>query len=176
MGLSKPINQDHPITLYYVKVKRDSHDHKHSENCHHDEENKLNYRVLYQKGKRQKWTYDLFLIMAYQIHQNKYDLSLIHPEDLKNGVNSRIRIRCIECDFIWETSVHSFVTKKAGCYACCHGQWNLKRFLFKAPLIHGNAHDYSEIRDEHIKGKESHVPIRCKICEHKWSPPYSLIH
>ncbi len=49
-------------------------------------------------------------------------------------------------------------------------KWTLERFLERAREIHGDKFDYSEVTEDHIKGKRSKVPLLCNTCGYRWSP------
>ena len=51
----------------------------------------------------------------------------------------------------------------------CSGNapWTLERFLIKVNEVHGNKFDYSQVKREHIKNSESHIPVICRKCLHR---------
>lgn len=118
-----------------------------------------------------KWTLELVYERGKEIHNNKYDYSLVNISHVQ-GRDSYIPIKCRECEHIWEATIHAHLTgHKTGCPEC-GGKipWSLERFLQKSKLIHGDKFDYSEITEKHIKGKDSRIPIKCKICLYSWTP------
>ena len=49
-------------------------------------------------------------------------------------------------------------------------KWTLELVLEHAKEKHNNKFDYSRITTEHVKGAQSHIPITCNTCGHKWEP------
>jgi Zn finger protein HypA/HybF involved in hydrogenase expression len=135
--------------------------------------NILNTTVIPKRGPKSKWTLELVKQQGRYVHGDKYDYSLITNAHVKCS-NSPVPIRCLECDYIWETSIHHHINHKSGCPDCAGKlKWTLERFIQRSHSIHGDIYDYSMITREHIQGKDSHIPIRCKICDYIWE---SSIH
>src|SRR3990170_1711179 len=44
------------------------------------------------------------------------------------------------------------------------GKWTLPLFLERARKIHGNKYDYSQIKEEDIKGARCNIPLKCNTC------------
>ena len=115
------------------------------------------------------WDLTRFLTSAREIHGDKYDYSQVTNDHVKKA-NSRIPVKCKTCGTTWTPNIHSHITDKHGCFHCAHNCWNLMRLLTKAQEVHGDKYDYSQITEDHIKGKDSHIPIKCKTCKNMWSP------
>lgn len=49
-------------------------------------------------------------------------------------------------------------------------KYTLDVLLQRGREIHGNKYDYSNIKSEHIKGRDSHVPVKCNSCNYEWNP------
>ena len=49
-----------------------------------------------------------------------------------------------------------------------HRKWNYNIFVAESKLIHGDKYDYSLIKEEHIQGNKSKVPVICKDCYDVW--------
>lgn len=121
-----------------------------------------------------KWTLPIFLERAIEIHSDKFDYSLVKPEDVQ-GAKSYITLKCNVCTNNWTTSIGNIINNKANCINCVGGRqrWTLERFLLKGREIHGNRFDYSQITSDHIRGQKTNVPIKCRTCQYSWSPPIS---
>lgn len=117
-----------------------------------------------------KYTLSIFLERAQEIHGDKYDYSQITPEHIQNK-NSKISIFCRQCCNNWYPCINNHINNKTGCPICAISQfWTLERFLMSAKLIHGDKFDYSQIISEHIKNKNSNIPIICNKCKYYWTP------
>lgn len=115
-----------------------------------------------------KWTLDRFIERAHQVHGDKYDYSMIGEYHIK-GVKSLIPLICKQCFYEWETSIGGHINGKYGCPNCSgNAPWTLKRFLSKGVELYGDNYDYSEIHEEHIRGKDSRIYIKCKKCMYGW--------
>lgn len=58
---------------------------------------------------------------------------------------------------------------KTGCPSCSGVvPWTLERFLLKAQDIHGEKYNYTFIKKEDIKGRESYILIKCFECQYEW--------
>lgn len=115
-------------------------------------------------------TYATVIQRAQLIHGDSIDYSSVSPEHIVN-VNSRLPLRCRICDHKWTPSIDSHIYGKHGCPNCA-GQvpWNLDRTLYRFKIIHGDKYDYSRIKEEHINGENSHIPVHCNLCNHDWNP------
>lgn len=117
-----------------------------------------------------KYTLEIFLQRAQALHGNKYDYSSVTPNHIQ-GRSSHVPVKCNTCAYEWNPDIHSHITHKSGCPMCAGNlQWTLERVLIKAKEIHGDTIDYSEVKEEHIKNVESHIPLVCMICSHRWEP------
>lgn len=115
-------------------------------------------------------TLTTFLLRAREIHGEKYDYSQVKEEDIKCN-KSHVPLRCNFCGHSWNPSISSHINLKTGCPLCAGKlRYTLTRFLSKAREIHGEKYNYSFIREEDIRGKESHVPLRCNLCRYSWNP------
>lgn len=119
------------------------------------------------KKRGEKWTKKLFLYEAKRIHRDTFDYSQI-PSDI--SVKSIFSLKCNTCSYEWNTTITRHLQQK-NCSNCSgRVRWTYKSFLWKAKKIHGNKFDYSEVKEEHIKGITSKIPLTCNICEYKWHP------
>ncbi|CAH6419026.1 Hypothetical protein HVR_LOCUS214 [uncultured virus] len=130
-----------------------------------------------------KYTLDIFLDRARNIHGTKYDYSKIKPSDI-NGRDSHVPVKCNTCGHEWNPTIHGHITHKSKCPMCAgNAPWlasqpgrifdpfgTLERFLIRALQINNDKFDYSSVKREHIKNNESHVPVSCNVCGHKWTP------
>src|SRR5207253_2647843 len=85
---------------------------------------------------------------------------------------SHIPIICLTCRYEWEPTISHHIRDMTGC-PNCNGvlKWTLVLFLEAAPYVHGEGrYDYSKITPEHIKGKNSRVPVTCLWCGFYWEP------
>jgi len=95
-----------------------------------------------------------FIKEAKQIHDDKYDYSLV------NYVGSKIKIKIL-CKlhkeiFLQKPNNHLM---GHGCPKCANKNINTEEFIKKSKLVHGNKYDYSEV--VYVKSK-SPVRILCK--------------
>lgn len=119
------------------------------------------------------WTLKRFLQWALEINDEMFDYLKITPEHIK-GKDSHVPIKCNTCDYEWEPTIHDHINHKNGCPDCSgKAPWNLKRFLVRAFGIHGSLYDYSKVTSEHIKNANSNVPLKCNVCNYKWTPSIS---
>lgn len=49
-------------------------------------------------------------------------------------------------------------------------KWNRQNVIQQATDVHGNIYDYSMVSDDNVKCSNSHIPVRCTICEYVWEP------
>lgn len=113
---------------------------------------------------------EIFLQKAKEIHGDKYDYILIKPDQIKN-LQSYISIICKICNYRWPCTVSNHIYYETGCADCAgNAAWTLVRFISKAKEIHGNRYDYSKITDAHIKGRDSCVPVVCRLCFYEGYP------
>jgi len=124
--------------------------------------------------KIRKYTLPILLERAHIIHGEKYDYSAITDEDIK-GCTSKIPLRCKSCEHRWSPTISDHITKHSGCPKCTGRiRYTLKSFVEKATDIHGDKYDYSAITEDHIKGKNSKVPLKCNLCRYEWSSSISV--
>jgi formylmethanofuran dehydrogenase subunit E/very-short-patch-repair endonuclease len=121
-------------------------------------------------GKIRKYTLEIFLERSREVHGDKYDYSGVTRDHI-NGVESKVPVKCGKCLYEWSPTIKDHITRERKCPSCVgQAPWTLERFLTKAFLIHGGKYDYSYVTKEHIRGKDSKVPLVCKKCHHEWSP------
>jgi len=123
-----------------------------------------------QNKRNGKYTLKIFLRRAYEVHGSKFNYSGIKPEDIK-GNKSKIQISCNNCQYLWTPTISDHINHGTGCPNCA-GQvhWNLIRFVTRAKEIHGDRFDYSRIKAEDIKGRNSKIQISCNKCQYIWMP------
>ena len=117
-----------------------------------------------------KYTLEIFLERAREIHGNKYDYSNIRPEDIQ-GRDCHVDVKCNVCGYEWKPSIQSHITHKSNCQRCTNTErWTLNRLLTELRKVHGDQFDYSQVKEDHIKNNESRIPVICNMCGHKWNP------
>lgn len=120
-----------------------------------------------------RWTLERLLEKAKEVHGEIYDYSLVTSEHIK-CCNSHIPVICNICGYDWEPPIDAHINRKTGCPNCAGCvKWTLNRFLQKAKETHGNNFDYTLIKTEDIKDKESKIPIIHKACGSQY---YQRIH
>jgi Zn finger protein HypA/HybF involved in hydrogenase expression len=125
--------------------------------------------VTARKKRVNRYTYDIFMELATETHGDKYDYSLIKPEDIK-GYSSNVPVICKTCQYKWEPPVRAHI-RGTGCPSCSGvAKWTYDRFIETATRIHENKYDYSLVNPDHIKGYESKIPVTCNACSYKWEP------
>lgn len=121
------------------------------------------------KTRRPKWNYQSFIEEARKVHGDKFDYSMIVPDQI-NGYKSRVTLICRECKYTWITNLDSHV-RGADCPDCQGlAKYTLERFLAKAKNVHKDKYDYSAVTEAHIKGKRSKIPVKCRKCNYEWTP------
>lgn len=93
-------------------------------------------------------------------------------EEQASHEKNYIPLTCLVCGYWWNTcTVGSHLHGKRGCPSCS-GRIPLtyEMVIDRIKATHGDDLDTSQITEEHIKGKDSNIPVRCNICEHSWSP------
>ena len=114
------------------------------------------------------WTYDRFITRAKEIHEDKYNYDKIGPSDVVNK-SYMITIICNNCDHVWMTTIHHHINMKQGCPKCAGClRWELKYFVERARLIHGDKYDYSKIITSDVVNRSSSVKLKCNKCQHDW--------
>ena len=113
------------------------------------------------------WTLERFLIRANEVHDQRYDYSLIKEEDIING-DSKIQLTCNKCQYKWVTRISNHVYGH-GCPDCVgNAPWTLERFLKRSNKIHDQRYDYSLIKEENIIKGNSKIQLKCNTCEYMW--------
>ena len=116
-----------------------------------------------------KYTYDIFIERAREVHGDKFNYSQVKPEHIKNQ-KSKIPLQCNNCKYEWLPTIYGHIYKKNGCPECSgNAPWNLKKFLKRCKEIHGDKFNYSKIKPEHIEEAKSKISIQCNFCEYEWS-------
>jgi len=116
-----------------------------------------------------KWTWNIFLEKAKEIHGEKYDYSNNRFENINN--RTRINIICKKCKHRWSPVLYSHINYKSNCPNCTNRiKCNLLRFLEKAKEIYGDKFDYSQIKELDINNCYSKINIICNKYKHEWKP------
>ncbi len=119
---------------------------------------------------RATWTLEFFIEKANEIHQYKFDYSLVTNEHIQ-GSGSRIPLKCNKCEYMWAPSIDRHINKKSGCPRCAGvAPWTSKSFIEKANKIHQYKYDYSYVTDESISGHKSKIILKCNTCKNIWYP------
>lgn len=122
-----------------------------------------------ERYKRIKYTLPVFIEEARKIHGLDYNYDKVVKEHINQGVESIVPIICKQCGNEWETSIRCHISAKSKCPKCAKkNRWTLESFTHRAQEIHGNKFNYVMITKQHINGKDSKVPIKCKSCNHIW--------
>lgn len=113
-----------------------------------------------------KYTLQIFLRRAYEVHGNKFDYSLVKEEDISNSI-SKVPVTCHKHEepFIWFPSINGHLkpNQKFGCPQCSGKfKYTLDIFLQRAKIIHNNKYDYTLIKEEDVTGAFAKVSIICK--------------
>ena len=116
---------------------------------------------------RVREAHESFYETARRLHGDKFTYSF---PDGPITTATRIDATCQTCGSQWRPVLGNHLNG-SGCPGC-YGNlpWNLKIFLEKAREVWGDAFDYSDVTEDHIKGCFSHVPVRCRKCDHEWEP------
>ena len=118
--------------------------------------NHLKYGCQKCKYDDSKIMIDDFIINANNIHNDKYDYSLVEY------VNSNIKVKII-CPIhgIFEQSTNSHIHQKQGCPKCAGKNKTTEEFIKECKKTHGNIYNYSLV--EYINTKIK-VKIICNKC------------
>lgn len=117
-----------------------------------------------------RWTLERFIQRGNELHENKYDYSLIDQSKEINGYIS-IPILCKTCNHTWDTCIYTHINQGSGCPSCAHHlPWTLERFLASATKLYGDRYDYSLINEDHFHGVTSKIPVKCLKCLNVWRP------
>lgn len=60
---------------------------------------------------------DNFIKYSKEVHGDKFSYDLISDEDIKN-VNSKVKLQCNKCNYIFDQCIHNHVNHKQGCIKC----------------------------------------------------------
>lgn len=119
---------------------------------------------------QEPWTLESFLEAAKKIHGDTICYESVKKSMIKNQ-KSRVPLTCNICGHEWSPTIVNHINKQRHCPSCTNSlPWTLERFIEAAIDIHGKSFNYSQITKEHIKGRDSHVPVICYICNYHWSP------
>ena len=114
------------------------------------------------------WDLTRFIMIAKNIHGDKYDYSLISESDIKNA-HSKPTIKCNLCVYQWNPTIINHIHNKSGCPNCAGvSRWTFESFLQYAKQIHNDKYDYSLIKTENVYNAESKMLIICKNCLFQW--------
>ena len=110
----------------------------------------------------------LFIIKAKEIHCDKFDYSFA----IYKNCDTKIKIRCIKCNSIFEQIPYNHINKKAGCMKCYRLQkaedtleFRANDFIKKAKQLYGNKYDYSKVI---YKNSKIPVIIICNTCSNEF--------
>jgi predicted Zn-ribbon and HTH transcriptional regulator len=93
----------------------------------------------------------------------------VKDSHIKNK-DSKVPLKCNRCGYEFEQSIHGHIKNRNGCKRCAGKlPWTLQLFLAIALTVHEKKYDYSAITEGHIKGVHAMVPVRCRLCDFKWS-------
>lgn len=97
------------------------------------------------------------------------DISEVKKEHVINS-RSNVPVSCKACGHSWCPVVFSLTGKNmTGCPECAENiRYNLERF--KSKMRNRPEIDISGVKEEHISGHKSHVPVKCVVCDYGWSP------
>lgn len=127
--------------------------------------------VSKQKKQQIKWNLERVLKEAKEIHGEKYDYSMIQEKHIINAT-SKFTIKCNSCGDTFDTNIDRHIKHKKGKCKTCDKvivrAWTYQRFLDD---IKDNMDklDYSLVKPEDIKHKNSQITIKCKVCPHSWT-------
>jgi len=124
--------------------------------CHHLNGHGCKQCSDTQNGYNSRYTKDTFIKNADEIHNNKYDYSLVDYI----GANKKIRIIC-PIHGIFEQTPSAHINNKQGCAKCANNvKLTTEQFIEKSIISHNNKYDYS-LSD--YKGNKIKVKIICPI-------------
>jgi len=102
-----------------------------------------------------KYTNNTFAKKSKNIHNDKYDYSLV---DYKNN-KTKVKIICLKHG-IFEQAPYNHIIKKQGCPECSFYEKSNKSFISKSKNIHNDKYDYSLVE---YKNNRTKVKIVCPI-------------
>jgi hypothetical protein len=115
-----------------------------------------------------RYTYDILIARAILVHGNKYDLSLI-DRDAKICARGSVKIRCNNCENIWDVTVQQFINKASGCHRCSgYIDLTYDKFIELAEAIHGKTVNYSLINPSDKISYTSKINLKCNRCNYIW--------
>jgi very-short-patch-repair endonuclease len=110
----------------------------------------------------------LFILKAKEIHGDKFDYSFV----IYKNCDTKIKIRCIKCNSIFEQIPYNHINKRAGCMKCYRTQkaeatleFRVNDFIKKAKQLYGNKYDYSKVI---YKNSKTPVIIICNTCSNEF--------
>jgi hypothetical protein len=116
-------------------------------------------------GGRVPWTFKRLIERLEK--RKELDTSLIKPEHINNGCDSKIPLKCIRCCWYWSPVIDKIVNSRQGCPNCAGCvQWTYERL--KDKLKHRDDLDISLIRHVHVNNSRSMLPLKCKKCDWEW--------
>jgi very-short-patch-repair endonuclease len=131
------------------------------------------------------WTYDRFIRKVFELNKGRYSYELIEPNQIINA-NSLIPLICNDCNYgyngEWTSTIRNHIhnhLKVNFCCPSCSGKikYTYDNFIIRAKLVHGDNCNYKLIKQEHIQGKNSKIPIICNRCYYgsngEWTPTIS---
>lgn len=119
-------------------------------------------------GGNLKLTYTIVIERGKATHGDKYDYSLIDPNQKMNS-EARITIRCKFCEYIWECSVNNHINNKSGCPQCTgHVKHTYQSVIDRSKLLHGNKFDYSEIDPNQEMTTFTIIIVTCNDCKYRF--------
>jgi len=115
------------------------------------------------------WTYERFLLAAFNVHGYKYYYGLINPEDIQGGT-SRIKLWCGKCDYYWNPMIINHINNQTGCPSCSKNEpWTYIKFIKSVQTIHSSKYDYKLVLPEDIKWSLSIINVICLTCKYQWA-------
>ena len=107
-------------------------------------------------------------------HRPEINISQICEEDVENAF-SRLSFSCNDCEYEWQTSLHSIVNHNSGCGRCA-GKEAITYDVFLERIHTRHDIDFSLTRERHIdNGNGSRLKCRCVECQHIWRPSFTSI-
>lgn len=122
-----------------------------------------------------KYTLEIFQQRGQEIHNNKYDYSLITNEHINNGARSLVTIKCNDCGTLREMRINDHINHKLGCQKCSKKPPPLtwEDFFKRTEKIHGDKYDYSQINKEIPCTTRNTIIVICNHCGKDWKTTIS---
>lgn len=112
--------------------------------------------------------YNLEVFRRKMVKKEKIDISGVVEEDIINS-NSRVPVICKDCNHKWLPTINQLVNSSCGCPKCADRlPYTLE--MFRERMLSKTNMSIINVKEEHIKGVSSKVPIRCLICNYYWEP------